>query len=238
MAQQTKGGKPKIPLIPNDRRKRRTISQKDQIEFWTSVGIFIPRRTIYLGPVHTDAEGNESATDASLFQRIVTGLEVLEYFSPKDPITIVMNNPGGSWYHGMALFDRVRNSPCEITIEGYGYVMSMGAVIFQAAHRRLLARHSTFLLHYGREAFEGHSLDAIKAARETERLNALMEDILLRQINKKRRMDEQKEMDRLELRAEISFDRYFEPKEAIQWGLADGYAKKSSSLATAEDDLE
>lgn len=182
--------------------------------------VLIAKRRILLSSMHVDVEGNESGTDVSMFQKLHIALDILEYFDSAAPITIVMNNCGGDWYHGMAIYDRIRNSSCPITIEGYGPIMSMGSIIIQAATKRLLARHATILLHYGSNSFNGNSKDFERFSEHSTRNNTLLEDIYLAQINKK-----QPNFTRAQLAELIKYDRYLTAAETIKLGLADGFTK-------------
>lgn len=208
------------PTPPIERRKRRTMSQNDTFKLYTEERVFIPKRQIVLSSMHVDAEGNESGTDVSMFQKLHVALEILEYFDKTGPITIVMNNPGGDWYHGMAIYDRIRNSPCPITIEGYGPIMSMGSVILQAGTKRLLARHAAVLLHYGSASFAGPSKDLQQYAEHDARNATIMEDIYLDRIKKKL-----PEYTREQLAELIKHDRYLTAAETIKIGLADGFIR-------------
>lgn len=208
------------PTPPIERRKRRTMSQSDTFKLYTEERVFIPKRQIILSSIHVDAEGNESDTDVSMFQKLHVALEILEYFDRTGPITIVMNNPGGHWYHGMAIYDRIHNSPCPITIEGYGPIMSMGSVILQAGAKRLLARNAAVLLHYGSSSFTGTAKDFQQFAEHEERNATTMEDIYLTQINKKN-----PRYTRAQLAELIKHDRYLTAAETIKIGLADGFIK-------------
>lgn len=205
---------------PVERRKRRTMSQHDTLKLYAEERVFIPKRQIILSSMHVDAEGNESGTDVSMFQKLHVALEILEYFDHAGPITIVMDNPGGDWYHGMAIYDRIRNSPCPITIEGYGPIMSMGSVILQAGAKRLLARHAAVLLHYGSVSFGGTAKDLKSFATQEDHNATIMEDIYLDRIKKKNA-----DYTREQLADLIKHDRYLTAQETIKLGLADGFIK-------------
>lgn len=205
-----------------ERRKRRTMSQNDMLTFWTSEGFLIPQRVIYLGSVTTDVEGNESYVDSAMAKKFEVAMRALEYFDAKSPITVVMNNPGGNWYHGMAIYDRIMDSPCPVTIHATGHVMSMGAVIIQAADKRLLTRNATVLLHYGQNGFDGHAIDHERSAEEGKRLRLEMEELFLAQMVKK-----DPTMTLEKLRELLRFDTFMDAAKAIRLGLADGFVPRT-----------
>jgi ATP-dependent protease ClpP protease subunit len=197
--------------------KRRTMSQNDMLAYWTESGIFIPQRKLYLGSVTTDVEGSESYVDAAMAKQFEIGMSMLEYFDPKGLITVVMNNPGGDYYHGMAIYDRIKDSSCPVTIHASGYVMSMGCIILQAADKRLLSRNVAVMVHYGTDGFIGHSTDMQRVADQSKRVRATMEDIYIGQMTKK-----DPNITRAKVQEMLGFDTYLDAARAIRLGLADG----------------
>ncbi len=123
---------------------------KDSVDRFFEYDIYVEARTLYFGSIHTDISGNESGVDSSLSNRIVKGIRFLQTIS-NDPITIIMNTYGGSWYHGLAIYDAIITCPCIVRIEVIGTAMSMGAVILQAADERILYPNSRIMIHDGEE---------------------------------------------------------------------------------------
>ena len=221
MAGTKKRTPPAAPPTP-ERRKRRTMSQNDMLAYWTETGFLIAKRLIYLGSVTTDVEGSESSVDAAMAKKFEIAMTSLEYFDEKSPITIIMNNPGGDWYHGMAIYDRIMDSPCHVTIHATGYVMSMGSVILQAADKRLLSRNSCVLLHYGTSGYVGHAIDTERSADESKRIRLEMEEIYLTPMLKK---DPSLTLEKI--REVLRFDSYLDAGKAIRLGLADGFTPRT-----------
>lgn len=211
-----------MPPPDKERRKRRTMSQSDTIEFWTDEEFFVPERKIYLGSITTDVEGSESSVDAAMAKKFEKAMTVLEYFDPKGPITVIMNTYGGDYYHGLAIYDRIMDSPCFVTIQGSGPIMSMGAIILQAGDKRLLTRNATLMLHYGTSGHDGHMLNEERSAQESIRLRSLAEEIFLSQMQKK---DPLVTLEKV--RDLLRFDSYLDPNKAIRLGLADGLTPRT-----------
>jgi len=156
---------------------------RTNLERWFDHSVDEASRTIYLGSIgSTDDE--ESGVDHLMAERLIKGMSFLENRSNK-PIRILMNNPGGNWYHGMAIYDAIRLSSCHCTIVVYGYAMSMGSVILQAADVRVMMPNSRVMIHYGSDGAYGHSKIFEKLAQETRRINLEMENIYLDSIMKK-----------------------------------------------------
>lgn len=145
---------------------------------WFDRNVEPTTRTIYLGSIASyNSEFDTSIADVSA-ELFIKGLHVLEAKNSK-PITILMNSPGGDWYHGMAIYDAIKCSPCKITIRVYGHAMSMGSVILQAADHRIMMPRSRFMIHYGYEERSGHSKVVYKWADEGKKVNYEMENIYL-----------------------------------------------------------
>ena len=154
---------------------------RENIDRWFDLNLDIDNRTLYMGSMSYDYENGESGVDSFMAEYFIKGLHVLERGGDK-PITIIMNNPGGDWYHGMAIYDAIKNSKCHSTIKVYGHAMSMGSIILQAADHRVMMPHSRFMIHYGYDGRYGHSKIFEKWAEECKRLNYDMENIYLDMI--------------------------------------------------------
>ena len=178
-------------------------------------GLSIPSRTIYMGSSAIEKEG-ESGVDFRMAEKVLKALHILNELS-HDPIDIVMNNIGGDVYHGLAIFDAIKNSAAPVRIFVYGHAHSMGSWILQAASFRVMSLHSSMLLHYGEIGFEGNELDLIKFAAERNRINEIMEDTYLTIMHKKR-----KNYSFADLKQMLSRDTYLTAHEALELGLIDG----------------
>ncbi len=215
MATTPKRAAPAVPPA-KDRRRRKNLSPSDTLWYWATSGFHLTQRTIYLGSATTDVEGSESSVDSAMAKNFEIAMRAVEHADPKGPITVLMNNPGGDWYHGMAIYDRITDSSCHVTILATGYVMSMASVILQAADKRLLTRNATMMIHSGTNGFSGHSHDFVRAAKENERMTLDMEQIYLGRMLAK---DPTMTIDKI--RQMLLFDTFIDAPKAIRLGLAD-----------------
>jgi len=154
---------------------------RENIDRWFDNNLDVDTRTLYMGSIEKDMEGSENGVDNSMAEYFIKGMHVLESKGDK-PITIIMNNPGGDWYHGMAIYDSINNSKCHCTIKVYGHAMSMGSIILQAGHHRIMMPNSRFMIHYGYDGKYTHSKIFEKWGEECKRLNMDMENIYLDMI--------------------------------------------------------
>ena len=217
---------------------------KDSVDKWFTYNLDIDNRVIYMGSFNKISE-DESGVDHLMAESFIKGLHVLESKNNSE-ITIIMNNPGGEWYHGMAIFDAIQNARCHCTIKVYGYTMSMGSIILQAADKRILMPNSRFMIHYGGTSFDDASLPLIeKWVNEERRINHDMEEIYLKAMLDKeekeghgylaktlsdilespktlsRKTESKKEELRLILKGMLNFDTILTAEETVDLGFAD-----------------
>jgi ATP-dependent Clp endopeptidase proteolytic subunit ClpP len=161
--------------------------KKDDVDQFMENDIYLPTRTIYMGSASTDDEGCESGVDHMMAEQMIKTLHILDNQDAESrkgnkPITIIMNNPGGEVYHGLAIYDAIRNCKNHITIKVYGHAMSMGSWILQAADYRVMTPNSRIMIHYGYDGGDAHSKTFQKYALEGDKINKLMEDVFLEKI--------------------------------------------------------
>jgi ATP-dependent Clp protease, protease subunit len=125
------------------------IYSPQDIDVWFDWGFDPKTRKMYLGSITFDSEAKEVGVDASMAEYCIKGLEILNRKNKKQRISILMNNIGGDWFHGMAIYDAIRASTAPVDIEIYGHAMSMGAVILQAGRKRLMHPNSALMVHDG-----------------------------------------------------------------------------------------
>jgi ATP-dependent Clp protease protease subunit len=155
--------------------------------------------------------------DEAMFMRIMLSLDLLEGQNRK-PITIKLYSSGGEVYAGFGIYDRIKLSPCKITIEGWGQLMSMATVILQAADLRLLSPNARMMIHYGSTEVTGNTKDVIKFTEFVKTVDEpVIEGIYLERIRKKNKGFTQKQLEKL-----LSTDTYLLPDRVIGLGLADG----------------
>lgn len=150
---------------------------KDHIDKWLIHNVDTLNRTIYMGSIQNE-DGNESGVDAFMAESIIKSIYLLENQNT-DNITILMNNPGGDFFHGLAIYDAIKAAKSHCTITVYGHAMSMGSLILQAADHRIMMPNSRFMIHYGYDSQENNSKTVIKWIDESKRLAYFMENIYL-----------------------------------------------------------
>jgi len=96
----------------------------------------------------TPAGEDEPGIEYRMATTFLKNLSVLER-DDVGHILIHMHVIGGEWNDGMAIYDAIKLSPCDITIIAYAQASSMSGIILQAAKTRLLMPNCEFMAHTG-----------------------------------------------------------------------------------------
>lgn len=104
----------------------------------------------------------------------------------KKPINIDLTTLGGSVSDGLGIYDKIiqaRRQGVEVNITVFGYCMSMGVTILQAATKRLSGENTSFLLHevaYGGGGSHSANKDRVTSI---EKLNTRLSKIITDRSN-------------------------------------------------------
>lgn len=195
-------------------------ANKDTVEVWFDYNLDIPGRTIWMGSIGEDENGSEAGTDHNMAELAVKGLYILDRAAPSDdkPITILMSNPGGSVMDGMTIFDAIENCVNHVKIIGLGKVMSMGAVIMQAADERVMAPGAVFMMHMGTDAYPDLHPKIIENWVEftKKKYNPMVNNLLYRRMVQKNPKLTPAQFDKMNM-----FDTILMAQDTIDLGLAD-----------------
>lgn len=169
--------------------------------------LHLPTRTLFMG--------GENGCDASMAELFIKNMHILESLS-SDRINVLMDNTGGDEYHGFAIYDAIKQSPCKVKVIVRGHAMSMGSIILQAADERVMGPLSVQMIHYGTWGLHGHAKTAHKWAIEGERINAWMEQMYLQRIHEMKGNYPLGQLKKL-----LDHDTFLSPEQSIELGLAD-----------------
>lgn len=187
---------------------------RDDIDQFHDYKLHIPTRTIFMGSETVDLEG-ESGTDASMAERFLKNIHILDSVSA-ETITVIMNNIGGEVEHGFAIYDAIRCARSKVTIKVFGHAMSMGSVILQAANLRIMAPTAKQMIHYGTIDVSGHSKTVEKIVNDASKIDKWMEKVYLDRIQAKN-----PDYTLEQLKAILNHNSYFTAKASVAMGLAD-----------------
>lgn len=111
-------------------------------------------------------------------------MRILSYLSEdsKKTINIILNTPGGLVADGLAIYDLLKsitvNRKTPINIVATGQCMSMGAIILQAATRRLATIHCSLGLHELHATNTGSYSNTEDTQKEIRRTQHALDDII------------------------------------------------------------
>jgi ATP-dependent Clp protease protease subunit len=144
---------------------------------------------------------------------IVAQLLFLEAEDPDTDIRLYVNSPGGDAYAGFAIYDAMQFVKPDVQTYGVGMAMSAGALILAsgAAGKRFVLPNSKVMIHQGRASSSGQPTDIQIAAREILSLTRRYGEIIAKHAHK----------DVEQVMRDIDRDRFLEPHEAVEYGLAD-----------------
>lgn len=97
----------------------------------------------------------EPGIEYIIANRFIRNMNLCMRVNPDRPIVIHMKTNGGYWEEGMAIYDMIKSCPMPVTILSYTHARSMSSLIFQAANKRVMMPHSTFMFHDGTLGIEG-----------------------------------------------------------------------------------
>ena len=191
---------------------------RDDADKWHDNDIYVPKRSIFIGSVHVTESLEESGCDTSMAERAIKNLYLLESLS-EDPITILMNNPGGDEYHMLAIYGAIKSCKSHVTIKVLGHAMSAGSVILQAADERIMDPFSRQMIHYGTWSVDSHSKTFQKWAEEGRKIDSWMENIYLSRIREKH-----PNYTLAKVKKMLNHDTFLSAEESVALGLADKVA--------------
>lgn len=192
-------------------------SVKEDIDRWFDYSYLSTKRTIYIGSHSAEMihENGESGTDCQMSEFFLKAITHLNLIS-KQPIIVHMNNIGGSWYHGMSIYDAIRASEAHVYGVCWGHAMSMGSIIIQACDSRIVAPHCTFMIHDGFESIDGTCKTVEAWAKYTTKTRRRMYEIYMQRMQTAKPRITLKRIEEL-----CSHDTIFAAEEAVNYGLAD-----------------
>lgn len=171
-----------------------------------------------------DIDSSEPGVEYMMATRTIMNLNLLRHRS-RDPVLAHLHTCGGSWTEGMAIYDAMRFMPYHVTALSYTHARSMSSIILQAADTRLLMPNSYVMIHHGTLELSGEYSTVISNVRWAERDTKTMLDIYVDRASGSKKFKGTSAQDiRTEMLSLMGRDGdvFLTPKEAIEWGLADG----------------
>jgi ATP-dependent Clp protease, protease subunit len=136
-------------------------------------------------------------------------------FPPEQPLTLLINSPGGGVYDAFGIIDLMESSRLEIQTVGIGMVASMAALIFTAGTKgkRVMSRNSFIMTHQFSQVTEGRYHEFVAQRSHEDEIQVRFVQHFLRHT----KMTEKQINDVLL----GPTDKWISAKEALKYGLCD-----------------
>ncbi|MEN6491417.1 MAG: ATP-dependent Clp protease proteolytic subunit [Rectinema sp.] len=117
--------------------------------------------------------------DKDLSEKVVRQLLLLDSISD-EPITLLIDSPGGDVYAGFSIFDVIRFIKAPVRIVGIGLVASAAALILIAVpqDRRFGLPNSSYLIHQPLSGMNGVATEIEIHARELEKTRVRINELI------------------------------------------------------------
>ncbi len=194
------------------------MSREEQIH---ELGLDIENSEVYLNG-DSLVKDEEPGVDYRMATTFIKNLNILKLH--QKPITIHMNTMGGDWQYGMAIYDAIKHYPYITTIINHSWARSMSSIILQAADKRVMMPHSSFMAHLGTGLYDGHYLTAQASAAWDKRTEDVMYGIYAQRMIKHQTWQNTNiDSIKLSIRDKLreNGDWWLNAEETIYFGLAD-----------------
>ena len=123
--------------------------------------------------------------DDQIANLIIAQLLHLESEDPDKDVSIYINSPGGSVYHGLAIYDTMQFIKPDVQTICVGVAMSMGALLLAGGTegKRLTTPNSKILIHQVTGGFQGQATDIEIHAREIIDVRKRLDEIISKHTN-------------------------------------------------------
>ena len=175
--------------------------------------LLLKERVIMLG---TDV----NAQSANL---IVAQLLFLNREEPDKKIQLYIHSLGGEVYAGMAIYDTMRSIQAPVSTTAVGWTASFGTVVLIAGTKglRYALPNATIHMHQPLGGVQGQASDIVIAAKEYQRMKDMLTDIFVEQTGQARET----------ILRDKDRDRFFNPQEAVEYGLIDAVIEGHHKLS-------
>jgi len=173
---------------------------------------FLKTRTVLLsGPI-----------DKTLADKVFRQLLMMEMDSADEPITIIVDSPGGDADAGLAIFDMIRFIKPPVKTLAAGLAASAAAIIMLAPpkNRRFSLPHARFLIHQPLSGVRGSATDVAIQAEAVRKLKDMLNELVSAETGQP--------LDRV--RKDTDRDYWMDAEEAKAYGIISKVVSKRDEL--------
>jgi ATP-dependent Clp protease protease subunit len=153
---------------------------------------------------------------------IVAQLLFLERQDPNADIEMYINSPGGSVYHGLAIYDAMQHIKCDVATTVVGIAASMGSIILAGGTKgkRSALPNSRVMIHQVSSGFRGTLADINVQVAETQLLMNRLMEILAYHTGK----------ETATVTADCDRDKWMSADESAAYGIIDQVIRPRTSV--------
>lgn len=174
------------------------------------------------GEVVENSNGNE---DVICGKEVVRDLLLLE--RECDTVRVRINSEGGDVYAGIAIFNALRSSKCDIVIYTDGIAASIAGVIAMCGRKHYMSRYARLMIHSVSAGVYGNKAELAKMIQEIESLETTLGEIISNRMGIS--------PEEVKARYFDGEDHWLTAEEAVNLGLADGIYDVSGLALKRED---
>lgn len=151
--------------------------------------------------------------DDEIANKLCAQILLLSAEDPEKDIKLYINSPGGSVTAGMAIFDTMQYSPCDVATYGMGLAASMGQFLLSAGAqgKRYALPHARIMMHQPSAGVGGTAADIAIQAEQFAQTKKEMAELIAEHTGQPLEQI-QKDSDR---------DRWFTARQALEYGFVD-----------------
>ncbi len=151
--------------------------------------------------------------DDEIANKLCAQILLLSAEDPEKDIKLYINSPGGSVTAGMAIFDTMQYSTCDVATYGMGLAASMGQFLLSAGAqgKRYALPHARIMMHQPSAGVGGTAADIAIQAEQFAQTKKEMAELIAEHTGQPLEQI-QKDSDR---------DRWFTARQALEYGFVD-----------------
>ncbi|UGT41692.1 ATP-dependent Clp protease proteolytic subunit [Nocardia yamanashiensis] len=151
--------------------------------------------------------------DDDIANKLCAQILLLSAEDPTKDISLYINSPGGSVTAGMAIYDTMQLSECDVATYGMGLCASMGQFLLAAGTKgkRYALPHARIMMHQPSAGLGGSAADIAIQAEQFAYTK--------RELNELQAQHTGKSIE--QVTADADRDRWFTAKEALEYGFID-----------------
>lgn len=149
---------------------------------------------------------------------IIAQMLFLESENSEKDISLYINSPGGIVTAGLAIYDTMQFIKPHVSTLCIGQAASAAALLLAAGEKgkRFCLPHATVMIHQALGGYQGQVADIEIHAREAQRVNQQLIEILSRHTGKPAD----------QVKKDVDRDNFMTPQEAAAYGITDGVFEK------------